>query len=75
MNSSAQLIYPTIDLFLYDLRSGLGDDEETIKGNRQRFWEKIYTPEDFKIHESVLIQRENSYSPFVDLLGSTRFKN
>lgn len=42
MNSSPQLIYPTVDLFLYDLADGLGQNNEEIQGNRRRFWQRIY---------------------------------
>jgi len=36
-----KLIYPTVDLFLYDLRDGLGQSDEKITENRQNFWRKI----------------------------------
>lgn len=42
MNSSPQLIYPTVDLFLYDLADGLGQNNEEIQENRRRFWQRIY---------------------------------
>lgn len=35
------LIYPTIDLFLYDLKYSLGDTPEEIKQNKQFFYNKI----------------------------------
>ncbi|MEH1855703.1 MAG: hypothetical protein V7L11_29490 [Nostoc sp.] len=35
------LIYPTIDLFLYDLKYSLGDTPEEIKQNQQSYYNKI----------------------------------
>ena len=40
MNDEIRLIYPTVDLFLYDLRVGLDQDEKEIDSNRQYFWQK-----------------------------------
>ncbi|MEY3869054.1 MAG: hypothetical protein RLZZ338_2945 [Cyanobacteriota bacterium] len=36
-----QLIYPTVDLFLYDLRDGLGQNEVDLALNRSKFLQKI----------------------------------
>lgn len=36
------LIFPTIDLFVYQLAEGLGQDDFAIEQNRQSFWQKIY---------------------------------
>jgi len=36
------LIFPTIDLFVYQLAEGLGQDDSAIAQNRQSFWHKIY---------------------------------
>jgi hypothetical protein len=35
------LIYPTIDLFLYDLREGLGENSHQIKQNQTKFLQKL----------------------------------
>jgi hypothetical protein len=35
------IIYPTLDLFLYDLRNGLGDSQEEIHQNRAYFQKKL----------------------------------
>ncbi|QIR36086.1 hypothetical protein HCG51_04450 [Tolypothrix sp. PCC 7910] len=35
------LIYPTIDLFLYDLKYSLGDTSDEIRQNQQSFFQKI----------------------------------
>ena len=35
------IINPTIDLFLYDLRNSLGDDQKDIEEKRQYFYQKL----------------------------------
>jgi hypothetical protein len=79
MTESA-LIYPTIDLFLYDLREGFGDDSEQIQSNRYNFWRKIYhdlTNQDLIQLNEVLRRKgaadENADSRYVELLGAKRF--
>ena len=42
MTNSTDLIYPTIDLFLYDLKAGLGEEDPKTDENRRQFWQKIY---------------------------------
>ncbi|MDY7008444.1 MAG: hypothetical protein SWX82_32125 [Cyanobacteriota bacterium] len=37
------IINPTIDLFLYDLKNSLGDDEKDIEQKRQYFYQKFHT--------------------------------
>lgn len=37
----AELIYPTLDLFLYDLRNGLGETLDEIEQNRDQFQAKL----------------------------------
>lgn len=37
------IINPTIDLFLYDLRNSLGDNEEDIEQKRQYFYQKFHS--------------------------------
>lgn len=36
-----QIIYPTLNLFLYDLLHGLGSDAEQLRQNRLDFWRKV----------------------------------
>ncbi|AFZ58436.1 hypothetical protein H6G54_23190 [Anabaena cylindrica FACHB-243] len=43
-----QIIYPSIDLFLYDLKDGLGETETQINQNCQDFCRKIYSDVDAK---------------------------
>ncbi|WP_017719681.1 hypothetical protein [Kamptonema formosum] len=37
----SDIIYPTLDLFLYDLRNGLGDSQKEIGNNRETFQTKL----------------------------------
>ncbi|HEY9604212.1 MAG TPA: hypothetical protein V6C85_21535, partial [Allocoleopsis sp.] len=58
------IIYPTLDLFLYDLRNGLGDSQEEINQNRADFQRKL--PE---IIHSVLFQKDAYFEDeYVELL-------
>lgn len=41
--------YPTINLFLYDIQQGLGQDEDVIFDNRMKFWRKI----DPQFHQDI----------------------
>lgn len=78
MSEPNQLIYPTVDLFLYDLRESLGQTQE-IDLNRQRFWEKIY---DSKFSQEKLKDRkqaeakesEKQGTDYAELLGSREVK-
>ncbi len=74
MTNQNSLIYPTIDLFLYDLKEGLGEDKEKVDSNREQFWRKIY--HDSQLNEKLLEklqQAEDSYN-YVELLGSQKIK-
>ncbi len=58
-----ELLYPTVDLFVYELRDGLGDDPTQIGLNRRRFCQRFGgDPEKIK-------QRETQTAPIVDLLS------
>lgn len=37
----SDIIYPTLDLFLYDLRNGLGENQQEIEENRNLFQKKL----------------------------------
>lgn len=71
MNEVSLLIYPTVDLFLYDLREGLRQDSEQVKLNRQTFWQKIYSKLDENLLAS-LAAAESLNAEYVELLGSNR---
>ncbi|MEI2579366.1 hypothetical protein [Scytonema sp. PRP1] len=40
---SEEIIYPSIDLFLYDLKDGLGQEQSKIDQNCRLFCQKIYS--------------------------------
>ncbi len=65
-----KLIYPTLDLFLYDLREGLGQTEAEVTENRQNFQHKLLQT----IDEQHFIQLdEHAFEPeYVELLGAQR---
>ncbi|NEO73539.1 MAG: hypothetical protein F6K52_29780 [Moorea sp. SIO3H5] len=83
MSDLNKIVYPNLDLFLYDLREGLGQDPEIIDHNRERFWQRIYGhPEgdesDLILEPTLLAklkQAERSESRLVELLGADVVKN
>lgn len=52
-----ELIYPTLDLFLYQFRNGLGDSDEQIKENHKSFWQNL--PEKIKVELNEEEKGEN----------------
>lgn len=47
-----KLIYPTVSLFLYDLRDGIGQSSEQIDENRLNFWRKS-KPEIDRVYKRI----------------------
>ncbi|MBE9127419.1 MULTISPECIES: hypothetical protein [unclassified Coleofasciculus] len=70
MNKSTPLIYPTLDLFLYDLRDGLGEYPGEIQRNRQGFWQKIDRDLDEK-QLAELEALESSEADYVQLANKS----
>ncbi len=77
MNKQYNLIYPTIDLFLYDLQQGLGQTNEKINENRHYFWRKIkpHLNKDYNelnLEEKALLAKlatlEKTEADYVELL-------
>lgn len=65
------IIYPSIDLFLYDLKDGLGEDEKKIDQNCQEFCRKIYAdlPEsEFREKLSQFLKYKNLDAEVIELL-------
>ncbi|KST64483.1 hypothetical protein [Mastigocoleus testarum] len=60
----SELIYPTLDLFLYDLREGLGDNDTDIITNQKYFLRKL--PE--QVHPRIK-QRDDIEGEYIELLG------
>ncbi len=64
--------YPTLDLFLYDLREGLGQTATEIEQNRDRFQQKlpVINTEDFNQRDEQYFEPE-----FVELFGEQRWQD
>lgn len=74
MTNQTCLIYPTLNLFLYDLKEGLGQNEQDINLNSLHFWQKIYG-ESLNInseHFQKLQQAEQDSSEYVELLAPNK---
>jgi len=52
----SDIIYPTLDLFLYDLRNGLGESQADIEQNRIQFQKKLPA----SVHP-ILFQKDNYF--------------
>ncbi|WP_346293729.1 hypothetical protein [Sphaerothrix gracilis] len=64
-----QLLYLTVDLFLYDLQDGLGSTLSTTDEGRRRFWQRIYG-EVGEEKLAALQEVENTFSNHIELLGA-----
>lgn len=71
MSDSNWLIYPTIDLFLYDLAEGLGQNEDRIDQNRKQFWQKVYGAKTAQLLENLKKAEEEPYD-YIELLGDRK---
>lgn len=70
MNNENWLIYPTVDLFVYDLADGIGQNEDKISQNRQQFWQKIYGDKISESQLEKLKQAETEIGDDINLLGA-----
>lgn len=61
----SKLVYPTLDLFIYDLREGLGESTEEINENQEYFASRFSE----KYHP-LLKQRDAIEGEYVKLLGN-----
>jgi len=75
MSNENKLIYPTVDLFVYDLAQGMGQDEEKISQNRQLFWQKIYGDQISATQLEQLKQAETETGDYIELLGDKQVEN
>ncbi|MBD2353897.1 hypothetical protein H6G41_04555 [Tolypothrix sp. FACHB-123] len=73
MQQQYELIYPTIDLFVYNLKEGLGQNEQQIKDNRQLFWQKIYGDNLTDAQLETLEQAETDSSDYHELFSNPNF--
>lgn len=63
------IIYPTLDLFLYDLRHGLGENDENIKQYRNNFQAQLPQDTSWKIDTNF----ECEFSPLLQEEGTQPF--
>lgn len=68
--SNTVLKYLTVDLFVYDLRDGLGQDEAQIEQNRRKFWQRIYNGKLNEQDYQKFSINEEQASNYIELLGS-----
>ncbi|MEZ2240098.1 hypothetical protein [Microcoleus sp.] len=72
MSNENWLIYPTVDLFVYDLADGIGQNEDKISQNRQNFWQKIYRDKISAPQLEQLKQAEAETADYIELLGDKK---
>ena len=72
MTNENWLIYPTVDLFVYDLADGIGQTEDKISQNRQQFWQKIYGEKLSQPQQAQIQQAETEIGDYIDLLGDKK---
>jgi hypothetical protein len=84
MPEETKLVYPTLDLFLYDIREVLGQDSQRIDNNRKQFWQRIYTnsqnsSSSQELQDESFIAKlkeaEKTESSFIELLGADIVKH
>ena len=73
MSKENWLIYPTVDLFVYDLADGIGQNENKISQNRAQFWQKIYGDKISAPQLEQLKQAETETAEYIELLGDKKF--
>lgn len=61
------LIYPTIDLFVYQLAEGLGQSDLEIDENSRNFWKEIYSDKLNDLQLKEFQQREAKTSDYIPL--------
>jgi hypothetical protein len=72
MSNENLLIYPTVDLFVYDLAEGIGQNENKISQNREQFWQKIYGHQISASQLEQLKQAEAGSGDYIELLGDKK---
>jgi hypothetical protein len=73
MSNENWLIYPTVDLFIYDLADGIGQNENKISQNRELFWQKIYGDQISASQLEKLKEAEAGTGDYIELLvGDTK---
>lgn len=70
MTEPNTIIYPTIDLFSYDIIEGLGQSDDEIKQNRENFWQQIYGKKLTSAQLANFVKIESEISDYIKLLGA-----
>ncbi|ARV58220.1 hypothetical protein BZZ01_05855 [Nostocales cyanobacterium HT-58-2] len=65
---SEEIIYPSIDFFLYDLKDGLGQEQSKIDQNCRSFCQKIYGDLDEKSFQEKYAQIQKYHNTDVDVI-------
>ncbi|MEG4318153.1 MULTISPECIES: hypothetical protein [unclassified Microcoleus] len=68
MSNENWLIYPTVDLFVYDLADGIGQNEDKISQNRELFLPKIYGDNISALQREQFKQAETETDDYIELL-------
>ena len=68
MSNENWLIYPTVDLFVYDLADGIGQNEDKISQNRELFLQKIYGDNISALQREQFKQAETETDDYIELL-------
>ena len=68
MSNENWLIYPTVDLFVYDLADGIGQNEDKISQNRDLFLQKIYGDNISALQREQFKQAETETDDYIELL-------
>lgn len=68
MSNENWLIYPTVDLFVYDLAEGIGQNEDKISQNRELFLQKIYGHNISALQREQFKQAETETDDYIELL-------
>ena len=73
---SDKIIYPSIDLFLYDLKDGLGQNEVKVDKNCLNFCQKIYNDldrrESFQEKYKQIQKHKNTDADTIELVETRR---
>ncbi|MFN6469407.1 MAG: hypothetical protein RMY36_006990 [Nostoc sp. SerVER01] len=70
-----KIIYPSVDLFLYDLKDGLGEDETRVNANCQEFCRKIYSDfneASFEEKYREFLKYKDNAGDVIELLGKAQ---
>jgi hypothetical protein len=67
----SELIYPTLDLFLYSIREGLGETEQDLAKRHAEFWQHL--PEELKVELSQ--EEKVDSSEYIRLLEFSAIAN